>query len=387
MHPKLSRLAIALLFAGALDLTPEQNLTAQTSTPEIRRQDVPKEVDAFVKRPQKEQLALVESLTQRLAALDNPWFRALRQAAQAAATASEPRTDAFPRREAGKRAPKPDPRRITDLPQQRQYVFGLGIIEGPPEPPKKKRDLAKFEAELRKDIVQTALMGMPLEAEAAVAELLRRLDHDSAADRFAAFLECWRNGSESFYQALDRTAGTQASVFFYDAMLGDFTSTFAKTPEQKATLAGLDNAHDALHDGFLSYRQYRAFREAMAWSMVLPPQSPLPKALERYEAKVAGAYSLREQVQMVLATCDWDPCKLIEKVKATAEPLPTPIWSQQYDPYPKWNELFFAAMETMIEQSGNTDVHLQKARDQMRAWCDEVRSASTEGLGAAPTPR
>ena len=35
-------------------------------------------------------------------------------------------------------------------------------------------------------------------------------------------LETWRNGSESFYHALDRTAGTEESVFFYDAMLGDF---------------------------------------------------------------------------------------------------------------------------------------------------------------------
>src|SRR6185503_21020214 len=98
-----------------------------------------------------------------------------------------------------------------------------------------------------------------------------------------AFLHAWRNGDESFYEALDRTAGTKDAVFFYDAMLSDFRTQFGSGDAGHTLGRGLQVAHDALHDAFLAYRQYRGFREAVAWSLVLPPGRALPKRLQRYE--------------------------------------------------------------------------------------------------------
>ena len=112
-------------------------------------------------------------------------------------------------------------------------------------------------------------------ADRALARLMYQLDTDTRADQFAAFLHAWRNGEESFYEALDRTAGTKDAVFFYDAMLGDFRQQFGGGGAP-AMGRGLQQAHDDLHDAFLAYRQYRGFREAVAWSLVLPPGRALP---------------------------------------------------------------------------------------------------------------
>jgi hypothetical protein len=249
-------------------------------------------------------------------------------------------------------------------------VFGLGTIETdePAAANKPARDAAS-----RKATLTAALLGVWPHADRAAAALLRELDTDTSADRYAAFLESWRNGDESFYEALDRTAGTKDSVFFYDAMLGDFTSTFARGDD---AIKGLKAAHDALHQAFLSYRQYRAFREALAWSLVLPPDRPLPAHLQRYEQKTSGAYSLREQAQMVLAVCDFDPRKVIELVKTSAAPLPSPLWHALYDPFPRWNEAFQQAQAKMIESTGSTDAFLAQAQQSLRAAADAIAAAA-----------
>ena len=70
--------------------------------------------------------------------------------------------------------------------------------------------------------LRALLRGFLPDQDLALASMLRELDHDRGADEFSSVLEEWRDGDESFYRALDRTAGTQDSVFFYDAMLGDF---------------------------------------------------------------------------------------------------------------------------------------------------------------------
>ena len=261
-------------------------------------------------------------------------------------------------KKSGKKAPKAAAAVEDGLPHDAHYVFGLGVIEF--------EDSGRGQAAgLRKARFTAALLGVMPQVDRALASLLRHLDADPSADRFAAFLESWRNGEESFYEALDRTAGTKDSVFFYDVMLGDFTTQFAKGTALGNVAdpkKGLQAAHDALHDGFLAYRQYRAFREALAWSLVLPPDRPLPARLARYEQPVAGAYSLREQVVMVLAANDMDVAKVVEAQRAAAAKLSDPLWSKPYDPYPSWNELFQGAQARMIEAAGSTDAFLAKAR-------------------------
>jgi hypothetical protein len=202
-------------------------------------------------------------------------------------------------------------------------------------------------------------------------------------DAFAAFLQGWRNGDESFYEALDRTAGTKDSVFFYDAMLDDFRGHFGKGDGGQRLGGGLRTAHDALHDAFLAYRQYRGFREAVAWSLLLPPTTTLPVRLARYEAKAAGAYSLREQVVMVSEALDHDVDAIVAAALAGAPPLPQPVWSAAYDPYPAWSATFVSLQTRMIERAGSTDAFLERAQARRTALDAALRQRARAALDAA----
>lgn len=243
------------------------------------------------------------------------------------------------------------------LPRRVDYQFGHGVIAprtgklAPPPPAKGHADPIPM---------QQALLGYAPDADLALAVLMQRLDQDAAGDAFAAFLQSWRNGDESFYEALDRTAGTKDSVFFFDAMLGDFTVKFGGHGADRLR-GGLQQQHDALHAAFLAYRQYRGFREAIAWSLVLPPDVPLPKRLARYEEKASGGYSLREQVAMVAMTYDDDPEALLAAILRTTPKLPQPVWSGPHDPYPAWNALVAERQATMVERAGSTDRWLAAA--------------------------
>lgn len=270
------------------------------------------------------------------------------------------------------------------LPRRVDYLFGVGTIvrrDGKPlpaspagKPPKKPAD-AKAQ-----DLVPLhhALLGATPDADKVVAVLLQQLDQDHGGDAFAAFLQSWRNGDESFYEALDRTAGTKDSVFFYDVMLGDFRTHFGKGKEATAIGSSLQKAHDALHEAFLVYRNYRAFREAVAWSLVLPPDVPLPPRLARYEAKAEGSYSLRQQVVMVTAALDHDLGKVVAMVHDGAAALPQPLWTGKHDPYTTWVPKFAAMQETMIARSGSTDAFLQQVEDERRLLARQLAE-----LGAA----
>ncbi len=120
---------------------------------------------------------------------------------------------------------------------------------------------------------------------------------------------------------------------------------------------------------------------------MLPPDVALPTRLQRYEAPVAGAFSLREQVTMVLATMEWDVQALAEKVGSTAAPMPQPLWHGSYDPYPKWNELYAAALPKMIADAGDTDTFLRRSRAVLGDRATAIRAAAAQALAAHAPPR
>lgn len=266
------------------------------------------------------------------------------------------------------------------LPRRVDYRFGLGVIaavadgKAPAKAPTGKADPIAL---------RQALHGAAPDADEALAALLRKLDVDARGDAFAAFLQGWRNGDESFYEALDRTAGTPDSVFFYDAMLDDFRGQFGKDDAGKRLGGGLRTAHDALHGAFLAYRQYRGFREAVAWSLLLPPATPLPVRLARYEAKAGGAYSLREQVVMAGEALGHDVDAVVAAIVAGAPPLPQPIWSAAYDPYPAWSATFASLQARMIEQAGSTDAFLRRAQARRDALAEALRQRARAAADAA----
>lgn len=259
------------------------------------------------------------------------------------------------------------------------YRYGLARIE----PVLQSGGRSERQRKQRRAPVELLLLGMLPDADLAAAYLEARMDTDRSADDFMLFLELWRNGDESFYEALDRTAGTQDSVFFYDAMLGDYVSAFGrgKTDAAKQIKKSLDAAHDALHESFLRYRQYRAFREALALSMVLPPDVPLPAHLRRYEEKGQGQYSLRQQATMVLAVHDYDPRKVAALVAETAPPLPKPLWSAPYDPYEAWRTVFERAMPAMLAVQEDTTAFLRSVEAAWLAQADALRQTSQAMIG------
>lgn len=263
------------------------------------------------------------------------------------------------------------------------YDFGTAAIVAGPDAPANGRQATDAAP------LQHALAGAPPDADRVVAALLQRLDQDAGVRPLAALLAGWRDGDESFYDALDRTAGTPEGVFVYDAMLDDFRQRCAR--EHKELRRSLDDAHTAMHAAFLAYRQYRGFREVLAWSIVLPPDVPLPRSLARYEAPVAGMYSLRQQVLMALAACDYDADALVASVLAAAAPLPEPLWREAYDPFAGWRTVFEGLMDRMVQQAGSTDVFLAQATAARKALAAQLRDGALAQLApdavAKPVPR
>ena len=196
---------------------------------------------------------------------ESPLLRSLRACVEQSTEPHAERCKRFAERH-GKRVlyEAPD----TAMPQAVRYVFGLGVIErlqrSTAQNP--KAEAAERAAEDLAVSVQQALLGIAPGADRALARLMYQLDTDTRADQFAAFLHAWRNGEESFYEALDRTAGTKDAVFFYDAMLGDFRQQFGGGGAP-AMGRGLQQAHDDLHDAFL-------FRNAGQW----PQQQRIQRA-------------------------------------------------------------------------------------------------------------
>ena len=337
--------------------------------------------EEFSSKSASKQKKLLQQLRAAAEDAQAPYFDALRASLEdvRASERLHSKSKLGKTKKARRRAPDADA--SWRLPASVTYRYGVARIE----PVVRSGGRSQRQAAQRRATAELLLLGMLPDTDLVVADLQSRMDSDRSADAFMRFLELWRNGDESFYEALDRTAGTEDSVFFYDAMLGDYVSEFGKgkTEAAKQIAKSLDAAHDALHESFLAYRQYRAFREALALSMVLPPDVPLPAHLARYERKEQGLYSLRQQVTMMLAVHDYDPRPVAQLVSESAPPLPAPLWSGSYDPYPAWNALFQRAIPDMVEASGETTKFLEEAEQQRITRAEELRILARGVLGAS----
>jgi len=338
-------------------------------------------VAAFLEQSASAQRKRLKQMHAAADQFEHAHFEALRQTARD--VRREKRANKKSKLGKTKESKKPAPKAPAtwQLPALVTYRYGLASIE----PVLRSGGRRELQREQVRAPVELFLLGMLPDADLCVAELQARMDSDRSADAFMKFLEVWRNGDESFYEALDRTAGTKDSVFFYDVMLGDYVASFGKGKGESARriASGLQAAHDALHESFLHYRQYRAFREAVALSLVMPPDVPLPKRLRRYETAAEGLYSLRDQVQMVLAVNEHDPRRVAELVRETAPPLPDPLWSAGYNPYEGWGKVFQKAMPAMIQRSGDTTKFLKTVQAEWVERAQGVRVRAREVLGLA----
>ena len=282
---------------------------------------------------------------------------------------------------------------VFPLPEQVQYRFGARTLIALDA---KNRALTgalkKGRAPAAEDLgattrIEALLLGAIPETELALAEIERRLDVHDGADAYAGFLESWRNhgpnGEESFYEALDRTAGTEEEVFFYDAMLGDFVGRFAP---RSGKAWPLQEQHDRNQRSFLAYRQYRGFVEAVAFALLTPPDVALPARLARYDySSVApGLYSLRHQVDLMVAFADGDVAAVVDDLAGflRARPLPADLWDG-YDPLGAMGGHFREKVTRALRVGGpSADEMFEEQRAARLALAERVRAAATAALRA-----
>ena len=364
--------------------------------------DVEEQIARFRKlsaRAQKKKLAAVRAAIE---ALDDPYLRSIR-AVGALLDAGGRKTVELLTKNAG-----PGPRgdrslwRDAAFPVRQEYVFGdVGVmacrLEGgspgaPAQSSRKKSKKKKQKKPSRKALAEQAkagreaelrsmLNGFPPDLDVTAAAMLRELDHDRRADSFARLLETWRDGSHSFYRALDRTAGSEQSVFFYDALLADFVRTCVpeRSPDSARIRKSNDAAHDALHAAFLAYRQYRGLREAAALTLLLPPDQELPGALARYGQDQPSGYSMRQIVTLLLADADQDVGRVVELIRDSAPPLPDDLWNG-YQPLPALYAAFNKRIPSMIERAGDTDRLLAEQTRRRTELRDHVASVAFDAL-------
>jgi hypothetical protein len=336
----------------------------------------------FEKRSPDQQKKILAAVRKDLDALGDPYLASLRAHAERASGLAkkkdlELKSKASPE---GSRALA----RELPFPIHTEYVFGARVVRHALDADHKPKD-AKTRAA---DEMRALLHGYSLDLDAAFAACLAELNQDQSADDFALFLEGWRNGDESFYRALDRTAGSKEEVFYYDAMLGDFMQKFVKGPGDKPmdVKKNLAAAHDALHDGFLTYRQYRALREAFALSMLLRPGTKLPATLARYETAPAQRFSVRDDVEMLLALSNGDLTLPIQLLTSTSPALPRPLWGAKYEPL----EPFFAAFAVKLADVNaafqSPNAALAKWRERREKLAAQIVEAARKALTDASCP-
>lgn len=346
---------------------------------------VDRAVSAFKARPASERARILGAALAAVEAIDDPYTASLRSFATRARPDAKSTIGKLPWKDAVAAEASGDAPLYENLPfpASNQYRFGFRTVV--PVAAGRKGHQSKPAVAPDHEQLRALLRGFPADTDLVLAGVMRALDNDRAADRFACFLECWRDGDDSFYRALDRTAGTQGSVFFFDAMLDDYLRSFvpASHRDGKELRRSNDAAHDAVHTAFLGYRQYRGFREAIAMALVLPPSVGLPGVLSRYEsAQQAGEYNLREQVDILLRIHGQDIGKVVAGVTATAPPLPEHLWTEAYSPFPAFSEFYHSSLQETEAMDGDSDALLADQHERRNKIAARIAKAARAALAA-----
>lgn len=326
-----------------------------------------------------------------------PRLKALRALATKLMNGAPPATAKLKEKNLRKAGAPPAEPRVFPLPAHVRYRFGFRDVVGVDEDDRALASVLKAKKALTVDdlpgaaIAEALAHGCIPELEPLVASIERELDVDHGADEYALFLESWRNGGphgdESFYEALDRSAGTQEAPFFYDAMLADFVMKFAASEGKRWDL---QTRHDKNQSMFLAYRQYRGFIEASAYALVLPSDVALPARLARYDYESAGAnlLSLRHQIDVLVELNGGDVSKVLDELKAflAARPLPERLWTG-YEIAAQFSESFGErAKEFPATQKSSAMDLATKQKASSSAVAMAVRSATLKLLGGDRRP-
>ena len=331
--------------------------SGQDSRPSRDDSDV---LRAFLKRPKDAQQKAMLELRRQIAAIDSPWLRRIEELAAIGSRLKAAKPQGLVVRQPHKEEGSP----FEELPCviRCEYVWGHHAVRPyarrVPKSSGTGKSLVQLPLDSPAEDLFTALQGLHPDTDLALAGAQAELDQSTAADRLAQFLESWRNGQESFYRALDRTAGTKDSVFYFDVMLGEFQVRFAPKGSPAADeLKSLKAQHDALHDAFLVYRQYRGMREAAACSAVLALSCRLPSCLQRYDKQKDG-YTLRDDLAILAALDGHDPLPGLRMIHATMAPLPTPLWAThgKYEALLPFQQAFDARFKKALSERAEGDL-------------------------------
>ena len=241
-------------------------------------------------------------------------------------------------------------------------------------------DLLSAEARL-----EWVLNGALPETELLVAAVESRLDVLRDLDDVASFLETksaeGSGAHESLYEALDRTSGTGEELFVADAVQKEFTRRFGGA---KGRRWSREECQSKLHGSFLTYRQYRGFIEAVAWSLALPPDLPLPANLARYDYSAVSSpgYSARHEIDILLESRKGDCAAVIEDLAEIirACPLPAVPW-QSYSLAAEFNRAFKARAYAIATQAGvHTDTMGERNRARRTAVSESLRKEARAAL-------
>jgi hypothetical protein len=381
-------LAFHLVLAAPFVLAQRPSLgdpaTATRSQP--TGEDIEKALTRFGKLSVRAQEKALADVRAAVDAVDDPYLHSIRAViAREVEKAAKPAKLAAKKPKAGSKGQRPEADgslwQGVAFPVRQEYVFGRECVVACNAAAEKKSSRSKREAAARQAELRALLYGFPPDLDVALASLLSDLDRDRRADSLSRVLETWRDGEESFYRALDRTAGTAGSVFFYDAMLADFVQECvpADSQDRQRLHGSNDAAHDALHAAFLAYRQYRGLREAAVLALLLPPDQKLPGPLARYERDQPGGYSLREIVTLLLADAEQDIDRVVQLIVASAPGLPEDLW-RGYEPLPALYAAFNERQAAMVARAGHTDRLLEEQSKRRAALHDQLARVAYDAL-------
>lgn len=372
------------------------------SRPDPRGAEIGATVQSFGKRNRgRKGEAALDNLIQRIGEevlefqaggeQESPRLRTLRGFVKSAAPLGAPEASTRRKSKAVRNSGSVASSRAFPLPQQIRYRFGArDVVAVDRDDKQTARELKKKGGFTEASLPATHRLEMLLhgclpETELALAMLQRELDVDERGDQLALFLDSWRNqgpdGDESFYEALDRTAGTPKEVFFYDAMLGEFVAEFAA---QEGKRWNLGTRHDRLQQAFLSYRQYRGMIEAASYALLLPPAAALPGRLKRYDYQSVspGALSFRHQVDLLVEFHDGEVDRVIAFLKQFLEdnPMPEEPWGV-HDPIGSFARAFLAQARVHVERLElSTDELLEARRAREQDLARRIRAGCTSAL-------
>ncbi len=399
--------ALCLAAPGATAKSPGASPSARPSKGGATVDESKKVVDKFVKghSPQKADETITAILARVAADVpafapgtkdSDPWLESLRAIAASVSGKGDPPERQTLKKVKSAKSPAEEPG--FPLPTDLRYRFGDRVLAPVDADAREaRRVISALRAgkglsttDLSPGARLTALLhGAVPELEIAIAQIERELDIDDSRDEFQRFLESWRNGGphgdESFYEALDRTAGSKEAVFFYDAMLADFVSRFGGEEAKRWSL-GAQHAHN--QDSFLTLRQYRGMIEATALALTLPPDVAMPERLSRYDYGfvVSGKLSYRDELDLRLEDAGGDARKVVQFVKdfLSAHKMPTTLW-EAYDPLAD----FHLARETKVSAlvmrknvaADELAKQLQTARNELAA---KIATATRAAIESSP---